>query len=44
MKDWNKPETLVLLALLIGIALGSFSGYTVALEHYDIHVDNVVQE
>jgi hypothetical protein len=40
VKDWNKTETLVLLALLMGIALGTVSGYTIALEHYDFQVDN----
>jgi hypothetical protein len=44
MRDWANTDTLVLLALLMGIALGTVSGYTIALEHHDFQVDNVVQE
>jgi hypothetical protein len=40
VKDWANTDTLVLLALLMGIALGTVSGYTIALEHYDFQVDN----
>lgn len=40
MKDWNAPETLVLLALLVGIALGTLSGYTLALDLQPFVVDN----
>jgi hypothetical protein len=40
MKDWNSTETLVLLALLVGIALGTFSGYTLALDFHHFKVDN----
>lgn len=39
MTDWDAPETLALLGLLIGIALGTLSGYTVALERYPYTVD-----
>jgi hypothetical protein len=36
MKDWAATETLVLLALLMGVALGTASGYTLHLDqlHY----------
>ena len=44
VNDWNSTETIVLLALLIGVLLGTFSGYTLALDHYDFQVDNVVSE
>lgn len=43
-KDWNEPSTLALLALLIGIALGTFSGATFVLEEARYTMDNVVQE
>jgi len=39
MKDWNEPSTLALVALLVGIALGTLSGYSVAV---DTGVDCVV--
>ena len=44
MNDWNNTETLLLLALLCGLLVGTFSGYTLALDHYDFQVDNVVSE
>ena len=44
MNDWNATETLLLLALLTGLLVGTFSGYTLALDHYDFKVDNVVSE
>jgi hypothetical protein len=40
MKDWASTETIVLLALLVGVLLGTFSGYNIAIEHYDFQVDN----
>ena len=40
MNDWANTETIVLLALLIGIALGTLSGYTLALERAVFTVDN----
>jgi hypothetical protein len=43
-KDWDEPSTLALLALLIGLALGSVSGGFFVIEHYDFQADNVVQE
>lgn len=42
MKDWNEPSTLALVALLVGIALGTLSGYTLALETHKAGVDCVV--
>ena len=39
MMEWDQPSTLALLALLIGIALGTMSGYTLALEHFPFQVD-----
>jgi len=44
MNDYANTETLVLLALLIGIALGTFSGYTLALEAAPFTVDNKEKE
>jgi hypothetical protein len=44
MKDWASTETLVLLALLVGVLLGTFSGYNIALEYHEFQVDNAVQE
>jgi len=43
MKDWNQTDTLVLLALLIGIALGSVSGYTLHLDQPPFQVDNDIR-
>lgn len=40
MRDWADTETLVLLALLVGIALGSVSGYTLHLDEPPYKVDN----
>ena len=40
MDDWNEPSTLALVALLIGIALGTLSGYTLALDLHPYQVDN----
>jgi hypothetical protein len=40
MKDYANTETLVLLALLVGIALGTLSGYTLALDAPTFVVDN----
>ena len=40
MTDWADTETLVLLALLIGIALGTVSGYTLHLDLHPFEVDN----
>ena len=40
MKAWDEPSTLALLALLIGIALGTLSGYTLALDAAIFTVDN----
>jgi hypothetical protein len=40
MKDWDEPSTLAVLALLIGIALGTLSGYELALERHVFKVDN----
>jgi hypothetical protein len=34
MKDWDEPSTLAVLALLIGIALGTLSGYELALDRF----------
>jgi hypothetical protein len=43
-REWNKTDTIVLVALFIGICMGTLSGYNIALDHYDFQVDNVVQE
>jgi hypothetical protein len=40
MPDWDNTETLVLLALLVGIALGTVSGYTLHLDLSPFQVDN----
>ena len=40
MSDWNATETLVLLALLVGLALGTVSGGTLVLEESCFKVDN----
>lgn len=40
MIDWDEPSTLALLALLVGIALGTLSGYTLALDFHHFKVDN----
>ena len=40
MRDWCQNDTLVLLALLVGIALGSVSGYTLHLDSPTWTVDN----
>ena len=40
MSDWADTETLVILALLIGIALGTFSGYTLRLDAPPYTIDN----
>ena len=40
MSDWNNTETLVLLALIVGIALGTFSGGALVLEERCFQVDN----
>ena len=40
MKEWNQTDTLVLLALLTGIALGTLSGYNIALERAHYTIDN----
>jgi len=40
VKDWAQTDTLVLLALLVGIALGSVSGYTLHLDLHPFQVDN----
>jgi hypothetical protein len=42
VKDWAETDTLVLLALLVGIALGTVSGYNVAIDlnPYPFQVDN----
>jgi len=39
-RDWANTDTLVLLALLIGIALGTFSGYTLAIDAPPYTIDN----
>ena len=43
-KDWDEPSTLTLLALLIGIALGTFSGATLVLEEARYTVDNELSQ
>lgn len=43
MKDWAETDTLVLLALLIGIALGSVSGYYTHLDSIPYKVDNDIR-
>jgi hypothetical protein len=40
VKDWAATETLVLLALLVGVALGTASGYTLQLDLAPFTVDN----
>jgi len=40
VKDWAQTDTLVLLALLVGIALGSVSGYTLHLDEPIYRIDN----
>jgi len=42
MRDWCQTDTLVLLSLLVGIALGTLSGYTLHIDqlHYQ-EADNV---
>jgi hypothetical protein len=40
VRDWDNTETIVLLALLVGIAMGTFSGYSLALEPAIFTVDN----
>jgi hypothetical protein len=44
MNDWNNTETLVLLALLVGLLVGTFSGYVIVIDHFGLAVDNVVSE
>lgn len=34
MKDWDELSTIALLALLIGVAMGTISGYSLALDLY----------
>jgi hypothetical protein len=36
VKEWSQTDTLVILALLMGVALGTASGYTLQLDqlHY----------
>ena len=43
VKDWANTETLVLLALLVGIALGTLSGYTLALDLTPYRFDNDIR-
>jgi hypothetical protein len=40
VRDWAQTDTLVLLALLVGIALGTVSGYTLHLDLSPFQVDN----
>jgi ABC-type dipeptide/oligopeptide/nickel transport system permease subunit len=43
VKDWAETDTLVLLALLIGIALGSVSGYYTHLDEPIYRIDNDIR-
>jgi len=43
MKDWSQTDTLTLLALLVGIAMGTLSGYTLALDHFPMRFDNDIR-
>jgi len=38
--DWDEPSTLALLAMLIGLALGSVSGGFFVIEEACFEVDN----
>ena len=43
MKDYANTETLVVLALLVGVLLGTYSGFTLALDMAPFTVDNEVE-
>ncbi len=44
MNDYAEPSTLVLIALLIGIALGTLSGSMLVLDWLEFPVDNRVTQ
>jgi hypothetical protein len=43
MKDWNKPETIVLLLLLCGFAIGSYYTPVVGIKPPTYIVDNIME-
>jgi hypothetical protein len=41
--DWNHTETLVALALLVGILVGTFAGQVLVLTEAAFTVDNAIR-